>query len=117
MGGVSMSSTAGPHQKCIPQIQEAAGGHGPRSAMMSSTVCRRTSGSGIRDCRQIRCMWVAASMSVLMDGEGLGIESSRVRVWSTCVASSGSRQKSGRTMESLMSPLGWTRPNPFSGYL
>ena len=53
-------------------------------------------------------MWVAASVSVLAFGEGLGVASSQARVLSASVASSGSCQKSGGTMQSLRSLLGWT---------
>ena len=53
-------------------------------------------------------MWVATSVSVLALGEALGVASSLERVWSASVASSGSHRKSGGTMQSLRSPLGWT---------
>ena len=67
---------------------------------MSCTACRNASWG----CTQSLCMWV----SVLTLGEGLSMASSQARVWSTSVASLGSRQKSGGTMQSLRSPLGWT---------
>ena len=58
-----------------------------------------------------------ALVSVLTSKGDLGVELSLARVWSASVANVGSHRKSCRTMESLRSPLGWMKPNPFSRYL